>query len=462
MRNLHKRICANFSIIIPLLCILAFPTVLSGASPDRSSGLLAGFDSLFINLNKIIFKPATPRLDFGETYAIFTPTQTAIMGAELDNALRMRTDAQIREGNSRTGLQITGQTYWRLDNSLGFDEDDAESRYRFKFQGELRWYFLQSSLFGRSGRRTEANLREQIERESFRKERSDISDYLLRDNLRAYYDSLMSGVLQHRLQALNLINAAQTYLLDNENISSDELLPILDSRMEAERKLSAIDGNYPPASDLSALIGHTVRIDTAALMNHVRETQVDISVLRLRAQLLQQQASDVSYWQTLNLAPFVRFSYYGRSNLPDSRNVDVGMTFTIPLSGETAKKRNTLRAESRVLCAQEAYINSRIHDKVAFISRELSRLNRESEAEGRRILELKKYLSTRDDAYTNRLGEFNRLARTKEYNLYLLCFEKLIDYQYRRDTYLAELQALVPDVPVMRFCLTVPLSETVK
>ena len=114
-----------------------------------------------------------------------------------------------------------------------------------------------------------------------RKDREDVSDYLLRDNLRAYYDSLMAGVLQHRLRALNLINDAQTYLLSNENITSDELLPIIDDRMEAERKLSAIDGSYPLASDLSQVEGYIVTIDTTAMMSHVRDTQIDLTLLRL-------------------------------------------------------------------------------------------------------------------------------------------------------------------------------------
>lgn len=462
MRDKHKnRRASHFRLSGLLLCILTLlPSGLSAAQPPaRSSALLAEFDSLFTDFNNLIFNKGAPKLDFAESYMIFRPAEPRPMNLQLDEALRRRTASQISEGNSRTGLQITGQTYWRLDNSLGFDEDDAESRYRFKFQGELRWYFLQSSMFGRKGRRNEAMLKEQIDRAAFDKEHTDLSDYIIRDNLRVYYDSLMAGVLIHRLRALNLINNAQTYLLANENITSDDLLPILDARMEAERKLSAIDGNYPAATDLSKVEGYVVEIDTASLMNHVRDTSADIKLLQLRAQLLRQQASNVSYWQKVNLAPFVRFSYYRRSYLPDSRNVDVGMTFTIPVSGEASRKRRALRAESAVLEAQEADISSRVYDKVIFISRELDRLNRESEAEGRRIIEMKKYIAMRNDAYANRVGEFNRLARTKEYNIYLVCLEKLIDYQYRRDDYLAELQALVPDVPVMKFCRNTPLSD---
>lgn len=449
-------------ITILVFISLAFPSGRAQISADRSSRIIGEFDSLFVAFNSMIFKekPAV-RLDFGTTSTLFRPADTITISPELDAALRERTDAEIREGNSRTGLSFTGQTYYRLDNQLGFDEDDAESRYRAKIQAELRWYFLQSSLFGREGRRKEAELKERIERVSMRKKNEDASDYALRDNLRIYYDSLMAGVLIHRLRALNLINEAQSFLLTNENITSDELLPILDDRLEAERKLSAIDGNYPPATDLSQVEGYAVTIDTAAMMAHVRDTQIDLTLLQLRMDLLERQAANTTYWQHVNIAPFVRYSYYGRSNLPDSRNVDLGMTFTIPLSFETKRKREALRAERDVLGAQQAYVNNRMSEKVTYIARELTRLNRESEAEGRRIIEVKKYLAMRNDAYANRIGEFNRLARTKEYNLYLVCLEKLIEYQYRRDTLLAELQALVPDISVMKFCTAIPLREII-
>ncbi len=448
-------------IIILIITLLLTPlTAVSQTAAERSAKIIADFDSLFVTLNSLIFSPqANAVSNYTGTADYFAPADTFSVSPALSEALRNRTKAEIKEGNSRTGLQITGQTYYRLDNSLGFDEDDAESRYRSKIQAEIRWYLLQSSLFGKEGRRQEAILKERIERTAMRKENEDVSDYLLRNNLRVYYDSLMAGVLTYRLQALNLINDAQIYLLSNENISSDELLPILDDRMEAERKFSAIDGSYPPATDLSKIDGYTVAIDTTAMMNHVRDTQVDLTLLRLRMELLDRQARNIHYYQDINLAPFARFSYYGRTNLPDSRNVDVGFTFTVPLSLESKRKRESLLAQKEVLAAQQDYVNARMADKVTYIALELDRLNRESLAEARRIAEIKKYIANRTEAYNNRHGEFNRLARTKEYNIYLACLEKLIDYQYRRDGLLAELQALVPDVPVMNFCSVSLLSD---
>ena len=40
----------------------------------------------------------------------------------LFSALDKRVDAEIKAFKSRTGLQITGQTYYRLDDGLGMDD----------------------------------------------------------------------------------------------------------------------------------------------------------------------------------------------------------------------------------------------------------------------------------------------------------------------------------------------------
>lgn len=455
------------NIVIALIMMLASASKAVAQTPvdedgRRANMILGQYDRLFCAFDSLILAERGPGVTVGDSYGIFRTADTTMVGTELDRALKARTAAEIHEGNSKTGLSFTGQTYYRLDNQLGFDEDDAESRYRAKIQAELRWYFLQSSLFGRKGRAREARLREEVDRAHYRKQRADVSDYMLRDGLRQYYDSLMAGVLLHRLKALTLVSETQTYLLANENITSDDLLPMLDSRMEAERKLAAIDGRYPPASDLSTIQGYVVSVDTAALLSHVRTSMADIELIRLRMALLEQQAANVHAYEKLNIAPFVRFSYYGRTSLPDSRNVDLGLSFTIPISGEARRRRQAILAERDVVGAEEAWIDARMADKVSFTARELARLNRESEGEARRVVELRKYLAMRVNAYTNRVGEFNRLARAKEYVLYLSCLERLIDYQYRRDALLAELQALAPDVPVMRFCQTILLSEAIK
>ena len=99
-------------------------------------------------------------------------------------------------------------------------------------------------------------LQEDIQRATYEKERTDLNDFRIKEMLAQHYDSLTSGVLQHRVNTLRLLDEAQNYLLASENISSDELVRTLDDRMEAERKLAGIPGTYPPPSRWRILTGH--------------------------------------------------------------------------------------------------------------------------------------------------------------------------------------------------------------
>lgn len=442
-------------ILIALLPLSAF-----GQYDSKSDRILAKFDGLFDSLNSLIFREEGAGNSFTDLYRMFRPTDTVTMTSQLDAALRARTAAEIAEGNAKTGLTFQGQAYWRLDNTLGIDDEDQSGFYRFKVQAEARWNFLSSGLFGREGRRKEAELKETIDRVHQRKVREDVSDYFLRDNLRNYYDSLMAGVLQHRLNSLGLILEAQAYLLENENVTGDALLPIMDEQLTARRKLTAIEGKYPLSTDLSHIDGYTIVLDTAKLMNHVRETMVDLELLELQAQLLDQQAANVNWYSTLNISPYARISYYGRDNLAKSTtNVDAGLAFIVPINNIAKKKRKHIETERDIILSQEAFLDARMSDKVNYVARELLRLNRESIAEGNRILEIKKYLAQRRNSYDSRYGQYNRFTRAREFNLYLLCMEHLIDFQYHRDNLLAELQSLVPDLPIVQFCVFTPLRS---
>ena len=85
-------------------------------------------------------------------------------GVEVDRALLFADTPHIRQVDSvfevkeayerkafkrKHGLELTGQAYYRLDDQLGFDEDDQYSRYKAKFQGELGWNLFNSSFLQR-------------------------------------------------------------------------------------------------------------------------------------------------------------------------------------------------------------------------------------------------------------------------------------------------------------------------
>lgn len=434
---------------------------LAGAVASDAAGngesLIGRFDRTFATLDTLIFAPGGNQPGIRTVGAIdgFGTRETTTISPRLDEALKAETRAAIDEGNGETGLSLTGQAYYRLAGNGGIDDvagETGQGYYKAKFQAELRWAFLQSSLFGKEGRKREAELEEKIARAGYEKGRIDVNEYLIRNQIAEHYDSLMAGVLMHRIAVLRLLDDAQHYLLTNENISSDELVKVLNDRMEAERRLSEIDRTYPAARTLAGVEATTVSVDSAALVKYVADSQGDMKILQLRIELLEEQEKNVKWWRELNLAPFVRYANYFRRLEPDTYNVDAGVAFTIPIDNTAALKKKTLRSQRAVLEAETERLSRRVADKTALIVAETERLNRASCAELRHILELKRYIALRTDAYRRGKGEHNRLARAKEYEMYMGCLERLIEYQYRRDCLVADLQALLPDETILRFC----------
>ena len=87
-----------------------------------------------------------------------------------------------------------------------------------------------------------------------------------------------------------------------------------------------------------------------------------------------------------------------------------------------------------------------------FILSDIDRLNLSITGEYRRCKDLQNYLTVREEAHTNRIGEYNRLARMKEYNSYLMCLEKMVEFQYQRDCQIANLSRYLTDEPIKMFC----------
>lgn len=441
-----------------LLLLLLGSFSLTYSQTEESKHILTLFDSRFVELDSLIFNPQRGLWDTEGTSPKPDEVAQSIDRELLDSIVNKRVQAEVSLLKAETGLQLTGQTYYRLDEGYGLDEDDALSRYKGKIQAEARWYFLQSSLYKRKGRINELQLKGQIDRLAYEKENLGILIGKQKMAFRLKYDSLLCSVLLHRIQNLSLLSNAQSYLLLNEHISSDELLTILNEKAEAERLLATIDGIYAPSSDLSTPKGVVIQIDTLSLIDYIRQTHTDLSTVQLRMDLLKQQQKNTNYWSSFNIAPFVRYSYYTRPHISNSSNVDAGIVFSLPISSETKRKKGVLRAEQDLLSIEKDRLSERILDDVHLTLLEVERLNRASIGEYNRLVELKSYLTMRSDAYNNRIGEYSRLARIKEYNSYLLCWEKLVMFQYQRDCLVANLQAYLTDIPILKFCHEQSLS----
>ena len=444
--------------------IILFVFMVGFAFPQtrESDQILLRFEERFALLDSLIFGPEDKEPTSG--IPAFVDSMQVVPDTvltPLDSALMNRSEKQIREFKSKTGLSLTGQIYHRFDGTVGIDDDDPVSGYNDKIQVELRWYFLQSSLFRRKGHLEEIRLKEEIDRTARQNERFGVSVYYQKERFRLLHDSLLSGVLQHRVQNLILLSETHHYLLFNEILSSDDLLRILDDRAAAERMLSALPEGFPQAGSLCRPDVFIIHVDTTALIEHIHEKQENLQLLDLRIKLLEQQERNTSYWEKANIAPFVRYSYYTRYHSANSSNFDAGVSFTIPLSGEACRHKKTLRAEQEVLALEGANISERIKDQIRYRFMEIEYLNRAMEGECRRINYLKDYLRLRKSAYNNRIGEYSRLFRLKEYNTYLSCIENLIRFQYQRNCHLADLQGILSEESILRYCSVSMIPQNV-
>lgn len=442
-----------------IVCLFASGCAFS--QTEEAGQLLRDFESRFAELDSLIH-PARRMLvesnDHSPPGAVVFSHSDAAFHAALDR----RVAAETEEFRSRTGLQLTGQAYYRPGECFGTDDQEAVSRYGGKAQVELRWSVLQSSLVRRKGQINEIRIRGEIDRLIYESEALDAAVVRHKAYFRQRHDSLLCGVLRHRICNLSLLGCALDYLLRHENIGSDELLNILNEKAEAERKLATVDREcYPRSVDLSGLATSKVIIDSAGLLRHIRERQRALKLLELRRELLEQQEANAGYWSKADIAPFLRYSHYTRRSLRNSSNIDVGVSFKLPISARTKREKQTLRTKRELLFAMRSREVERITDEVHFILDDIARLNRSIEGEYARCDELRRYLLRRGETYSNRIGEYSRLARMKEYDEYLLCLEKIIEYRFRQDCRIADLARYLADEPILKFCREEMMNQPV-
>lgn len=375
--------------------------------------------------------------------------------SQVDSLLYRKVEKQIEAMKAETGLLISGQSYYRLDEGFGIDDEDALSRYNAKVQVELRWNFLSSSLVNRKSRINELDIKGELERIGLERERIGKLIEKQKDYFQEEYDSLLAGVLKLRIDNLQLLNDAQQYLVKDRSISTDELLKIMDEQAIAERQLVVIPKDYPTAFQLVVPHGAVIHVDTARLMKYISANDLELYAADLQIKLLHEREKSTNYWRTLNLSPFFRYSFYVRPEMRNSSNVDAGLAFQIPLSLEEPRKRKALKAERFQKMMEKESLTNMMTERVRFLFKEIERANRGLSGELKRIKKLRNYMQLRKKNYQGHIGEYNFMSRIKEYNHYLTCWENFYTYQFKRDCCIADLQAFLSGPSVLDFCIIV-------
>lgn len=429
-----------------------------GQNKNEGNALVEKFNNRFKELDSLILCiPLTRQID------TVAERKADVIFKAGNIALNEKLEAEVNHLKSQTGLEINAHVYCRAtagNMGVGIDEDDvllSMGEYIGKIQAELAWNFFNSSFYKRKGKTNELYIRNQIEQIDYEHENILLSINRQKEVFRVEYDSLLAGILLHRIYNLTLIDNAQEYLLRTENTSSDELLEILNEKAQAERSLAIISREYLPAQDLSMPNGVIIEIDTAELMQQIRNTYVDFAKLDLQKDLLEQKYQNTDYLQDMSMTPFARYSCYTYLTNPNVSNIDAGLRFKLPLSIEQKRKKQEIQAQKNVVAVKREQLEKRVVENVRLILLEIERMNRSSIGEMQRLKNLKNYLSVRKKAYDNKIGEYSLLSRIKEYNTYLSCWEKLLYSCYRRNCLLIDLQAYLRYTSIISYCKEIEL-----
>ena len=439
------------TIILALILSVSMP---AGVLAQQKDDLLfQRFETHFNLLDSLIFKSEqeNPKHNAMDSELVM---QGYLPGV-VDSLIDVRVEKQKRALKAESGLLLSGQTYYRTGQGLGVDpdENDALASYSAKTQVELRWNILNSSIVSRKGRLHELNLQGELEHAALEQERVRTLIEEQKEHFRVEYDSLLASILQLRIDNLQLLNDAQSYLASDRSIATDELLKIMDDQAIAERLLTSIPKEYPVASQLMRPQGEVILLDTARLKGHIREYALQLQMLDLQIELLHQKEKNTTYWSAMSLSPFVRYSYYVRPEVKNPSNVDAGIAFQLPLSIQESRKRKALSAERLQVTVEKEEMTRQLMEKVENILLDVERANRGLAGELKRIELMKEYMQLRRENYQGHIGEYNFISRIKEYNHYLTCWENYYSYQYKRDCCIADLQQFLHQQSILDFCI---------
>ncbi len=451
--KLLKKVAA-ISITTLILSVLSFSSV-NAQSRRKDEVLFKRFETHFKMMDTLIFRQVPATTDFG-LMAVDTVSQSQGLNT-MDSLIDAKVESQQRALKAETGLVLSGQTYYRAGQELGFDsdEDDAVAVYSVKAQAELRWNIMNSSLINRKEKLKELSLMGELERVALEQEYAKKMVERQKEYLRKEYDSLLMSVLKLRVNNLQLLTDAQMYLVSDRSIGTDELLKLMDEQAIAERLLETMPKDYPIASQLvRPLGGEAIQIDTARLKSYIRENALPLHMLDLQIEILQQKEESAGYWTSLGFSPFLRYSYYMRPEMKNSSNLDVGLSFQIPLSAQESRKKKALTAECLQKTMEKEEQAALLMENVELILLELERANRGLAGELKRIEVLRDYMKLRRENYRGHIGEYNFLSRIKEYNHYLTCWENYYSYQYKRDCCIADLQVFLLQQSIFDFVLS--------
>ena len=365
-----------------------------------------------------------------------------------DSLYRTKTALEMQALNQHTGFEVTGQVYGRLDKKatqfLSTDDDDPVSVYKAKVQAEGGWNWINSKFYHRKYKERGIWLDNEIAKARQRMEDSRINLDAWADTLSQRWNHVIAGVMLCHVRNLDVLNEAYQMMLEQDRITSGQLLDVMNEKMQLEFNLAQIyaKDSIAPREELAFIEPQEIVVDTLSLRQQIAGHNPQNRLNLLKMQQLDNNSKLISYTANMRLTPFARWSTYLTSNSKLSNNVDFGVRFTVPIWNDTKSQRKSIDVQKDILRTENDSYTDDMMTRCMLSIDQVKRLNQSIAVEQRHLNELRKYITMRRAVYQKNKGRYSYIDRLLEYNQYLKSLERLYMQMKERSLSLVQIQRL--------------------
>lgn len=366
----------------------------------------------------------------------------------LEEVMNQRNEAEEAAVRSETGLQFTSNyAYRKSTGSTSYWDDEGDfSQLNHRFQSEISWNILQSSLVQAKNKIAVCRIGSELERVGHKEDMLSAYVRLLIIRNEQIYRQAVERIYTLRLEHLHLLEQTEQALLEHHSSGSDRLLEIMNDIFLLEQKLSSGVSTDVSIDGLAYNRTDTVYIQTDRLLEMVDSCNYELVKWDLNRELLKFKVKQASFLASCSISPYLRYSAYHVVGRQNQSTVDMGVALRIPLSVEASKSRKLLKMEQKVCEANRNMSSQALKDEILRCIRDMYGWNDKLCQEYGRLSQIRCLLETRSEAYSRMDGIYSRPARIREYALYLACLEEILRLKYERNKVLIHLQGHLPNV----------------
>lgn len=404
----------------------------------KNEDVLKQFEQRFAEMDKLLENTVIvqgPNLTLGE--------DALAPDAAIDSLYKEKEAWETKAFRRRTGLELAGQAYGRLDKaaSISHDDDDPYSSYFAKFQAEVGWNFFNSAFYQRNAGLAKIRYANELEHIKASKDKNKAVYEAAENLLTLEYNYYIAIVLYHELKNIDILNQAYQYTLEQDKVSNEKLLETINDKMQLEYTLAqTYDIQDVEGEPLYLLTPTVIAIDSTRLFEEVDKYNPDLRASYVEENLLDTEKKLSNYGHQMRLSPFLRASTYLRDNAAPSTNVDLGVKFTFPLYDESAPKRRALETEKQLVVEGREALGEQMKSYCRLRLDRINRLNKAIRTEAFHIEQLGKFVGLRKNAYLNQPQGYNYILRLEEYNEYLKSMERMYKLMLNRTLALLDIQ----------------------